>query len=298
MDSERRHELQHNALDSELSKVWAFIRSNGNQIFWTIIIIATILLAVVFTRNKIRNRNMREAREYAVLTSAANPVPRFEWRRIDWRQADWDQLTGCYPFKGMLARMLMEQENAVLAAEGVAPVAINYPRLQERAYGGDLPKIEDEINQLVAFAGTAHDDRLAGMALVTAGDLRLTQYLLALNPNDAALDAASQLYQQALSDYADDGLVVGKAQLGLAKVAENRWTFDAADQAYAAVLATPGNEGTPAALAADIGRNRIEEMRGMTALSISPIINDAWPSDPDADWAPDLDADLTPPVGQ
>ncbi len=290
MDSERRHELQHNALESELSKAWTFIRANSNQIFWTIIIIASIILIVLFFKNKIRTRDIREAREYAVLTSAANPIPRFDWRRVDWRQADWDQLSGCYPFKGMLARAILEQDNIILSDEGVVGSPVNYARIQERAYGGDLPKIEDEISQLVAFAASAHDDRLAGMALVTAGDLRLTQYLLALKPDETTLDAAAQLYQQAATDYADDGLVVGKAEVGLAKVAENRWALDLADEAYTAVLATPGNEGAPAAMIATIGRNRIEDMRDQTPL---PTVSRSWGQmDPDAEWTPDLEPDL------
>ncbi len=299
MDSERRHELQHNALDSELSKVWAFIRGNGNQIFWTIIIAATIVLAVVFIRNKNRNRNIREIREYALLTSAANPSPGFNWRAYDQAGGDWNEIPGCYAFKGWRARALLEQENLVLAGEAVPPLPVTYPRVQDRAYGGDLPKIDDEVNQLVAFAASAHDDRLAGMALVTAGDLRLTQFLLALSPSEASLDAASQLYQQAASEYADDGLVVGKAQLGLAKVAENRWAFDDADAAYAVVLATPGNEGTPAAMAAMVARNQIEDLRDLSPLAASgvPMVDDPWPNDLDADWTPDLDADLSlPPI--
>jgi hypothetical protein len=298
MDSERRHELQHNALDGELSKAWAFIQGHGNQIFWTIIIIATAILLVVFTRNKMYNRRLTETQEYAVACEPANPMPPFDWRMVDWREVNWNNLRGCYPFKGMMAGALLTQDNSDRMQAGLAPVPMTYAQVQEMAYGGDLPGIEAEINQLIDFADSAHNDRLAGMALVTAGDLRLIQYSLSMTQESSVLDAAQELYQQAATEYADDGLVVGNAQLGLAKVAENRWAFDAAAGAYDAVEAAPGSQGTPAALAARVGQGQLDSLRRAAPLQSTargsseadaPLLPEG-----DSAWEPEIPMDFAP----
>jgi len=52
MKSQRRHELQHNTLDTELGKIIQFFRTHANRILWGVLVVAAIALGVVYLRNR------------------------------------------------------------------------------------------------------------------------------------------------------------------------------------------------------------------------------------------------------
>ena len=75
MKTERRHDLHHNVLDSELTKVVGFFRKYGNQLFWGVIIGATIVLVVAFARNTFRNRQVEAYGRYGRLHASVETAP-------------------------------------------------------------------------------------------------------------------------------------------------------------------------------------------------------------------------------
>ena len=54
MKSRRRHELQQNVLQVELSQVWDFLRKKGNYLAWGSLVAAAIVLVVVWYVRKVR----------------------------------------------------------------------------------------------------------------------------------------------------------------------------------------------------------------------------------------------------
>jgi len=56
MKSERRHELQENALGSELARTWAFIKAKGNFIAAMVLVAALIVMVAVYVRGKGQQR--------------------------------------------------------------------------------------------------------------------------------------------------------------------------------------------------------------------------------------------------
>ncbi len=71
MKTERRHDLQHNVLDSELSKIVDFFRKHGNQLFWGLMIGAVVVLLVVFARTKNTNRELEALNRYDHLRASS-----------------------------------------------------------------------------------------------------------------------------------------------------------------------------------------------------------------------------------
>ena len=69
MKSDRRHELQHNVLDTELAKGIAFYRKYKTQISWGALILLTAVLAVWFGVNRVQQgRIERQARFDSLVT--------------------------------------------------------------------------------------------------------------------------------------------------------------------------------------------------------------------------------------
>jgi hypothetical protein len=61
MKSERRHELQHNTLDTELARGVQFFRDHGTRILWGVLIVAFVALAVVFFVRRSRTAAVQQA---------------------------------------------------------------------------------------------------------------------------------------------------------------------------------------------------------------------------------------------
>jgi len=180
MKTERRHDLQHNVLDNELTKVADFFRKYGNQLFWGVIIGVAIVLVVVFARNTFRRRQMEAYGRYGRLQAGVETAP------------------------AELARAWLE------------------------------------------FAQTTHNKKLAGLALVEAGNNNLVLFLGAgAVDGQAFLAEAEELFQRVISEYADKPLAVAKAHFGLSAVAKNRREWDTARSELEAVLAIEQATSTP-----------------------------------------------------
>ncbi len=65
MKSERRHELQHNTLDTELHKTVDFLKRHLNSILWLIVVVAAGFLVGKFVSNKLTQHRLGPRVQYA-----------------------------------------------------------------------------------------------------------------------------------------------------------------------------------------------------------------------------------------
>jgi hypothetical protein len=91
MKTERRHELQHNTLDSELSKLGRFLRKHGNQIFWGAFICVAVFLVVLYARGRILNRQITARREYERLLYQEMPPQQRIQELVEYAENTHDQ---------------------------------------------------------------------------------------------------------------------------------------------------------------------------------------------------------------
>lgn len=75
MKSERRHELQQNALDQKLSSIVEFLKQRANIIGWAVLILALIVFVVVFAVNKHAAKQTEYQRAYDELAQDVNRSP-------------------------------------------------------------------------------------------------------------------------------------------------------------------------------------------------------------------------------
>ena len=78
MDSDRRHDLQHNALDSELSKLLTFFKTHGNRIFWAVIILGFGLVLLLFAHTRSQKRRQAEVARYEAILTPSPGMTRAE----------------------------------------------------------------------------------------------------------------------------------------------------------------------------------------------------------------------------
>jgi len=144
------------------------------------------------------------------------------------------------------------------------------------------PSIGEQIADWTDYADSTRNRKLAGLALVRAGDGNLDRFLTGgEEPGETYLARAEDLYKRVLADFADQALPVAMAQLGLGTVALNRNDLDQARSHYQAVLAIRGASGTPVAAKA---RNLIEQLPSLA----EPVAFVTPPPPP-----PDLPEDAT-----
>jgi len=235
MKTERRHDLQHNVLDSEVTKVADFFRKYGNQLFWGAIIGVAIILVVVFARNTFRGRQIEGYSRYGRLHASVETAPA--------------ELAGAW----------------------------------------------------LEFAQTTHNKRLAGLALVEAGNNNLVLFLEGgAVDGQAFLAEAEELFQRVLSEYADKPLAVAKAHFGLSTVAKNRRDWDAARSELEAVLAIEQVTSTPVTAEAramlDLLPSLAEPVAFVSRPSITPMesleetyLRGEWGLDEDYDLPGEFD---------
>lgn len=64
MKSQRRHELQHNLLDTELGKLIAFLRRNATRITWVVLGVAVVVLLIVLVVVPLQRAGYERQRAY------------------------------------------------------------------------------------------------------------------------------------------------------------------------------------------------------------------------------------------
>ncbi|HNX27354.1 MAG TPA: hypothetical protein PKK48_08095 [Phycisphaerae bacterium] len=79
MDSDRRHELEHNDLDTELSKLIAFVKNNINRILTVVIVILAIAVAYTYISREMKSRRASiQSRYDSVIARTAMPGAKTE----------------------------------------------------------------------------------------------------------------------------------------------------------------------------------------------------------------------------
>jgi len=231
MKTERRHDLQHNVLDSELTKIVGFFRKYGNQLFWGAIIGAAVVLVVAFARNRIRNRQIEAYGRYGRLHAGVEMAPA--------------ELAGAW----------------------------------------------------LEFAGTTHNRRLAGLAIVEAGNNNLLLFLEAGAVDGQALLAeAEERFQRVISEYADEPVAVAKAHFGLSAVAKNRRDWDTTRSELEAVLAMEQVTSTPVTVEARAMLDELPSLAEPVAFVSRPSITPMeWLEETYLPGEPGLDEDYDVP---
>ncbi len=232
MKSQRRHELQHNALDAELAKSVNFFRKHLSQIAWVLVIGALIVMVLVY------NKSQRQ-------------------QRASQMQSEFNQL---------ISLPLSNDEELVIATAGLKNLAAQD---KDRAIAAGANVYLGSIYARLGVTGQSS-------ILILAGE--------------SPAQMAEQYYTAAISNFPDQPQAVSKAQLGLARIAEDRGEIDAARAKYQAVLDTPGAEGFPVAQAASDALERIDS-------SSSPVrFATTAPAEPDQ--APPAQDAATEPAEQ
>ena len=74
MKAKRRHELQHNVLDSELGQLLGFFKRRGNQIAWGVLIVVAIVFAGVYLYRQSKAKTMQMQSQYSQYLQSSAPV--------------------------------------------------------------------------------------------------------------------------------------------------------------------------------------------------------------------------------
>jgi len=74
MKAKRRHELQHNVLDSELGQLLGFFKRKGNQLAWGVLIIVAIVFAGVYLYRQSQAKKLQVQTEYSQYLQSRAPV--------------------------------------------------------------------------------------------------------------------------------------------------------------------------------------------------------------------------------
>jgi hypothetical protein len=172
MKTERRHELQHNSLDTELVKGIDYLKKNAKGISLAILtVIAAITLGYVVIRNQ----------------SAKVSVPRQKFDQI--KRLDTSTANG-----------------------------------RSTALTG--------FKELASQTG---NDRVAAMACVEVGDMCVRQQVSG-DFVSGALETAQASYQRVIDEFSDNSDALGRAYLGLARLAEGKSNFATAREHYRNIL--------------------------------------------------------------
>jgi hypothetical protein len=173
MKTERRHELQHNSLDTELVKIVDYLKKNAKGISLTILtVIAAITLGYVIIRNQ----------------AAKVSIPRQEFDQL--KMLDTSTPDGRLKFLAVFEKLAAQTGN----------------------------------------------DRFAALACVEAGDLCVMQQV-AGDFVSGSLNKAQNYYQRVVDEFSGDSEALGRAYLGLARLAEGKRDFASAREHYQQIVA-------------------------------------------------------------
>lgn len=121
---------------------------------------------------------------------------------------------------------------------------------------------DERVKALTELTGQKDDPRLAALAGVQLGYEYARRLLAATDDAQrlAMTERASEWYQRTIQDFPREDLAVGKAHLGLARLAEGQRQLNYAADEYRKVLAMASLAGHPVAHLAEAG------LRGLKAL--------------------------------
>ncbi len=141
-----------------------------------------------------------------------------------------------------------------------------------RATTDQTIKLDERLKDLEALSEQDTDSGIAALACVAVGDHSAARLATAAVLTTAAdrkryRDQAETYYRKAIGGFADRPVIVGRAHLGLAIMAETRRDFDAAEAEYRAVLAIRDLQAGPLADAAAKGLETLDELRTPVAMA-------------------------------
>ena len=172
MKAERRHELQHNALDTELGQVIRWVRTHGTAILWCIALAALAATLVIFLVNRIGAEERRLWAQY--------------------QQATADPSLTTPDRLAMLTEVVNQDTDrklAAMAAVRMADLHMNEPYMQMGAGAGESwDKAQAGYERVIAD----FSDQPKQIALAHVG-------LAGLAENQGNLDAAMSHYNAVLS---------------------------------------------------------------------------------------------------
>ncbi|MCE5276982.1 MAG: hypothetical protein ABFD92_19880 [Planctomycetaceae bacterium] len=207
MKAKRRHELQHNVLGTELSKLGAFLKKYGTYVAWAVLIVALIALIINYSMGRKRTAQRDVLAQYQAATQ--NPELTFEQRV--------EKLQG----------LAQQETNPFVAAQATVTL------------GDD-------------FAG-----RLITLPPTTPPDERRKIHT-----------QAESYYRQALDSFSDNVLIVGRARLGLARLAQTTGDFPTARKELQAIVDDPRLTGTPAVAVAKDDLKQLDALAKPVAMQV------------------------------
>ncbi len=142
----------------------------------------------------------------------------------------------------------------------------------ERAMTDRTITLDERLKDLKALVEQDVDSDIAALACVAVGDHSAARLATARSTAPATerkrfRDEAETYYRKAIARFADRPVIVGRAHLGLALLAESRRDFDAAEAEYHAVLAAAQLQAGPLADAAAKGLETLDQLRLPVAMA-------------------------------
>lgn len=142
----------------------------------------------------------------------------------------------------------------------------------ERAMTDRNIKLDERLKDLKALVEQDVNRDIAALACLAVGDQNAAQLATAGSSTPAGRrkhshDQAEIHYRKAIRRFADRPVIVGRAHLGLALLAESRRDFDAAEAEYHAVLAAAQLQAGPLADAAAKGLETLDQLRLPVAMA-------------------------------
>lgn len=132
--------------------------------------------------------------------------------------------------------------------------------------------VDVRLKDLKALADQDTNRDIAADACLAVGDLSAARLARAGSSTlkierKGYGDEAETYYRKAIAGFGDRPAIVGRAHLGLARLAESRRDFDTAEAEYQVVLAAPQLKGGPLADAATKSLETLDELRLRVAMA-------------------------------
>jgi hypothetical protein len=180
MKSQRRHELQHNVLDTELSKAVAFFKTNGTYLAWGVLIVALVIVVVTFASRRSAQKALGLERQYkTLLGNQYGPNLRLE-----------DQLAG-------FNKLANQTDNRPIAADACVYLGAIYASLAGGGGGVDPALLAEKPAEMARRSYQRVIDEFPG-EVNTVAKARIG--LARLAEEDGDLAAARQNYQAVLDE--------------------------------------------------------------------------------------------------